>query len=287
MLGKLLKHDLRAVWRGWWPILPVMPIVSTVIAIMFRYLIIESSKTTPFVFGMIMAVVVIIGAYFVLMLTPVYTMLSCFIRFYVNLYTDEGYLTFTLPAKRKDILFSKTLTTVIFMSANTAALFLSVLWIIAVAIPTAEGQFLINFEPWRQLAEFLVKVIIPGFKVWFFVYIIEIVALVALGIFYSTALIQFCFTLGATVVKKAKLLVGILVYVAVTNIISSMGQTVYYFSMFSTMSGITVIVGGMSETAIIVAVAALLLLLNIACALFGCLFYYLTRNVLERKLNLA
>ena len=53
-----------------------------------------------------MAMLLVIACVMAIIASAVVTELLVFVRFYKNFFTDEGYLTFTLPVSRKDLLLS-------------------------------------------------------------------------------------------------------------------------------------------------------------------------------------
>ena len=78
------------------------------------------------------------------------TLIFVFIRYYKNFFTDEGYLTFTLPVKRSTLLNAKTVNAMIWG-------LLLIAFIIACAIPfsiispPSENGELINFTVYENL----------------------------------------------------------------------------------------------------------------------------------------
>ena len=102
MIRKLLKYEIRRLLKIWL----AMAVVSILFSIIggFSGSMMERSQGTSyegvFVFGLIVTIMVLIAFVY---LPPIFTM----IRFYTSLYSDEGYLTFTLPVKKNDILLSK------------------------------------------------------------------------------------------------------------------------------------------------------------------------------------
>ena len=116
MLKKLLKYDLRSVFRFWW----IVALISVGMAVLggFAQSILYNNDI-PRVINVIASIVVFFS-YFCMMGLAVLTQVLLFIRFYRNFFTDEGYLTFTLPVKRETLLNSKVLAGFIAMAAAAA-----------------------------------------------------------------------------------------------------------------------------------------------------------------------
>ena len=123
MLKKLLKYDIRAVAGLWWIGAVVSVGASILGAILMRFSIAVSDSNTPSVIlKMFATLALIVGIFCVIAVAVsyVFTMILVFVRFYRHFFTDEGYLTFTLPVKRSTLLLSKSINAVIwcFMTQN-------------------------------------------------------------------------------------------------------------------------------------------------------------------------
>lgn len=100
MLGKLIKHEFKAVSK----ILAILHVallfitIMGVIAINFR----STNDNLQFISRITMVMYVLI-----LIAVGVAVMIFIVVRFYRNLFTDEGYLMNTLPVKSYELIFSK------------------------------------------------------------------------------------------------------------------------------------------------------------------------------------
>ena len=114
MLKKLMHYDFKSVFKLWW-IGAVSTIALSVIG-GFLAEIFTTDRDIPepiYVLAIFGAILVYIG----FLAFGIFAEILVYLRFYKNLFTDEGYLTFTLPAKRQSILNSKvflgTLTSIL------------------------------------------------------------------------------------------------------------------------------------------------------------------------------
>ena len=100
MLGKLIKHEFRALSRFLLPIHILLLVACLIGRFMFQAM---DTMDLPNVI-LIVSFVFLISIWIVV---PCATSILIVVRYYKSLYTDEGYLTLTLPATRGQLLFSK------------------------------------------------------------------------------------------------------------------------------------------------------------------------------------
>ena len=128
MLGNLFKYDLRALS---WVLVPLHVAVLGVavvagIAGFAGYVVGDSPmgdalpSTVP-LSGMIMAVFVL--CLLAMFSASIATMIVIVHRFYCNVFTDEGYLTLTLPVSAHQIVLAKLLSGLLWMVVDVAVIF--------------------------------------------------------------------------------------------------------------------------------------------------------------------
>lgn len=139
MFGKLLKYDFKYVARIWWMLAVGVLGLSVAASLVFRAIFLNINSNGFFAFlsvlGMFFLVVSFIGIFGSLVVTEVLV----FVRFYKNFYTDEGYLTFTLPVKRSKLLLSKTLNSIIWFALHTALILVCVVIFLGLGIGSSMG----------------------------------------------------------------------------------------------------------------------------------------------------
>ena len=144
MLGKLFKHQMKSVSK-------VLIIIHAALLLLGLFLGItapnfaESSEFFNayefiFVFAMVLYIFLLAG---VLMAT--YILLG--IRFYRNMFTDEGYLTHTLPVKTGTLMFSHILTFTVWYVISMIVMFLSIALLVIGAGGGSELFELISYLP--------------------------------------------------------------------------------------------------------------------------------------------
>lgn len=126
MLGKLIKYDFKALNRY----LIAIHIMLLLTAVLGRFLFIERLIQNSGRLSDIWMVIITVGilVYVILFMTALFgTFLVISIHFYKNLYSDEGYLTHTLPVSRGQLLIAKTVSGSVWMIIDVVLVIISVL----------------------------------------------------------------------------------------------------------------------------------------------------------------
>ncbi len=153
-MKKLLKYDLKSVFKIWWiPLVVVSAIfvLSCFGALMFRQAAEEMNWLTEddFAFSVQFArvtsgaLLVFLGAA-AIWAFGILGLVMPLIRYAQSFFTDQAYLTFTLPVKNKSLYHSKLATALIFYGITTVVQLLFVLIL---------GYLLLNGEPLDGIME--------------------------------------------------------------------------------------------------------------------------------------
>ncbi len=291
MFRKVLKYDMASIKRYWWMIAVIVLAMSVVGSLVFRgvYYIFENEavlEDSPLMVlvalaGIIFLFVCVLAIFSSVFITAVMTHL----RYYRNFFTDEGYLTFTLPVSRKTLYLSKTVNTMFWSFAHVLLLVASIAIVLTIAPPPETGYGL-NFVVWEALGDAL-SLAWGSVGAWLIVYVAEVILLYLCASAMSVGLIQFCITVGSIVTKKYKLLASIGIYYGVNMVMQTVMQIVFMiFGMFmGTGFAILLERATMLEQQAVIAVGLLLGCLA-ACAL-ALVMHFVTLGLLERKLNLS
>lgn len=172
-------------------------------------------------------------------------------RFYKHKFTDEGYLTFTLPVKAESIFWSSFLHILIWMGiASVVASVASTLmfsigigpWFVEVIIKAFQEVGApplpeITPQEWAALGktlwEALVTIVKEGFLLTgapLYYVLISIQSLITP--FYTVVLTMTCIVIGSVLVKRMKLLVSVGIYLGFTSIIATLMQISVYVPSF-------------------------------------------------------
>ncbi len=286
MFKKLLKYDLRHVFKTWW-ILAVASVAFTVIgSIAFSIMSNDTSNQYPLI--TITAVLVFIVSIIGLSGFVIGNEIIIIERLYKNFFTDEAYLTFTLPVKRSQLLNSKLLMAIILSLSTSAVIIIDVIIFILLSPFRAEvfqaiSSFfeLFTAAPSEPVEPVNSLEILRGL-IFLVVGWIEYMVLSAALIISSYLALFACFTVGAVVSKKNRLIAAIGIYYGGSVVLSLLWQIVGTFAM----SGIIYIFDKTAAIADVTIMLLLLIAVGIMCAIAAGL-YCLNLWLLHKKLNLS
>lgn len=192
---------LKKLFRQEWKSFSLAPLITMIILAVIT-LILAISFMTPFweqdnIFLELFGSLTIIAYAFSLAALSFCVTLCTAVRFYKNLFTDEGYLMFTLPVKTSELLLSKTLVSVLWKFISIVFTVLSIFIVAFVAIFYLSDKGFVRF--FRQFSDLFrqalsemqdsLMVPVPLFFLW----------LILLGIcsmLFSTLYIYTCICLG-------------------------------------------------------------------------------------------
>ena len=277
MLKKLLKYDLRAIFKYWWIVAIASLGVSLFGGICVRVLDISTKIPNP---SFIVISLAAIGLYLTIFILPAFlavTEIFVLIRLYKNFFTDEGYLTFTLPVKRAELLNSKLIATFIALFATVSVIAFDVFLILLIGVPDIFGA--------KSIQEFFAFFgdAIADLGIYFFIYTSEILLISLLSGIASTLLVYICLTFAAVIAKKAKVITAIGIYYGVSTVFAYAFELVYFFGLILLAASIItmsdVLIPGLFVLILFVFVAFL------AAAIVA--MYVLEYWLLDKKLNLS
>lgn len=284
MLKKLMKYDLRATGRFWW----LIAVFTLLTCVFGGFLLRTALGIIQSGDGIIWAVICIVLFYFgmisVSMTLPL-TMLLVLYRFYRQLYTDVGYLTFTLPASRKQILNSNTLSACFWLILQLLTVGMGVALTLLLAPPVADGA---RFNPivYTSLAALLQRVW-AGIGAWTAVYALELIALVLIGVWMAVGFAQMCITVGATVFKRFKLVASVVIYAGASAFVAFVADALTSLSVVLLADGFIDVLSTSSGALQCLALALILLIACVISASVAVFMHLVTLDRIERKLTLA
>ena len=214
------------------------------------------------------------------------------IRYYTHFFTDQGYLTFTLPVKRSTQFWSKAVSGMLYLLGTAIVNAFAALCIfVGFAIP-----LLANPEVSAELGfSDLFGGVTSGdiFGVLCAVIAILLFFLVIVAIQFISLMAEYLLvTLAATLFRNHKLLSVIVAYFGFGALLTVAYFVGYFFIVIYFMLLVMFLVFGMMELIVIpilcwLAIYALLLIASAALVTVGLTFANLTVNRLERNINLA
>ena len=149
MLSKLLKYEFRATGRIMLPVYALLLVTaggtSVTGSLMGRY----PESTVLSIFRTLFMTLFAFTTFGVLLLTLVLMVY----RFYKNLMTDEGYLMFTLPVSRSQLIWSKLLVSLVWSVLSTVLAALA--WMAEISVVGRENVFSLIAQGLRSLRQHL------------------------------------------------------------------------------------------------------------------------------------
>ncbi len=275
MLKKLLRYDFKSVLRFWW----IAAISTLGLAVIggWSISVFENQKELPemlYVVATLAAIVAVLGG----VAFAIMTVILLFSRFYKNFFTDEGYLTFTLPVKRSSLLNSKLITSVATILMTGFVIIVDVL--IALCIAYYKDIFIKEF--WMELAKSIKEYFetYGGYAVYA---IIQTIVSAILSVVISVLFATCCITIASIIAKKAKVVTAIVIYY-VANSTVVFGLVMYnLFAMETLMDWLdSVPIYLENPTAVLMSLCRLLFS-GIFCAVLYSFQYWM----LDKKLNLS
>lgn len=274
MFSKLLKYDNRAVFKYWW----IAALGSILISAVGGFCLNVANNINPVhEFIETLAILGTTFSVFGMMLLPLITTILILIRYYKNFFTDEGYLTFTLPVKKTTLLNSKLMMTMIFTFASSILLIVNILILLAIGVP----EHFFSVETWTSIGDF-----IAGYFDYFggygAVYII-LVLLIIVAISAAQMLFVFlCITIAAAITKKHKVLVAIGIYYGANIALTVVMEILLFGGMFSVIG----MISSLESAATLLCVTFIMVGVLGAAIAVGAGLYLIQLYMLDKKLNL-
>ena len=277
MFRKLLKYDMQAIWRIWLWMAVAMVLVSFPCALGMRLMVSELSSSSPRVLLAIPGYLGFLLNYFVVAVFLVATEVLVFLHFYRHFFSDQGYLTFTLPVSRAKLLASKTVNAMLWMLFSVGVVGICLFEYVLIVPP--------EFVLFDAIAAFAVGIWESGGLS--LLLLVEMVLIFLSGLWLSTSVIQLCITVASILVKKLKLLVAVGIYYAVNVVLSTAFTVLFYVGLFVAIGSAESIIANVTDVEgalllVLVPLAITVILTTVAAAL-----HFFTLDKLERRLNLT
>lgn len=287
MLGKLFKHEWKATSRMGLLMLAALAIVTLLgvlgFAMPFSNVIGETTVygTDEDSWGMIISMIIAMATMMIYILTlmgVVYGMLIYMgVHFYKTLYSDEGYLTHTLPVTPRQLIISKVLNGGIWYALITVGMSVSVI-ILGTAMLISTGE-VIGFSEelgvvWQEFQEVIKSEM--GAEVIHVM--ISLVLVLAVAPFSSMMTLMGALTIGQ-LASKYRALMGILAYFGISML---NGVISYIISMIVSFSSMAIADATNSSISIAVTYDASL----VTSLIMLVVFYFVTHGILSKKLNM-
>lgn len=211
MLGKLMKYDMKYMAR----ILPWLYLGGIGFSAFITTLILLITDATVLILGTY-------AAYFLFIIAvegiTVCSSVFMMVRIYRNMFSDEGYLTFTLPVKNGDVLNSKILTGAIW------SFFSGIVALIMIALPITAAVYKVPelFKEDESSIGYIIDSLIKQFsmglagnEVKLIIFILLTLLLIVVSAFFAPAFYSFCCAITHKL-KKARAFASVAIFIGVS-----------------------------------------------------------------------
>ena len=271
MLKKLLKHDMRTMAKSSLPMLIVSLVVSVILCAMLYFTLSFSAEGVDSIVG-VMMVVTSFYAMGIMAIAAMYIVvyILSLVRYYKSLFTDEGYLNMVLPVETTTMLNAKMLSTLIWFSIGAVTTAIGLF--IAIGLPL----LLYNCSILSELAE-IFKLFISLFVSTSYAGPVGTLAIISVIVRFleSTVLVITATTIGASVMKRRRVLGAILFYFAITFVRENVISVIEFIIDFALIDAI-------GEGGVVLSLIAGIILSIVISV--GC--YLVDRMILNKKFNI-
>ncbi len=269
MVRKLFKHEFAALLR----ILLIVDAIVLGVGVLARVLLCFEQDTT--LFGIVYAMT-LIALIIVLVGGPAAAFVLSIVRFYKNMYSGEGYLTFTLPVTAEQHLWVKVATAI-------AVELLAFLVSVASFLIAFSGE--VTAEICKAFGELFQEIFLKVDKTHLALYLLEFAVLILVELFYGHFVYYACISLGQTV-RKNRVLCAVAFYFA------------YYILMQMASTALVIILGVASTTGVVEEIGRFLVAypyasvhiflvgMIVLSSFLALAFFSISRFVMRKKLNL-
>lgn len=274
MLGKLLKHEWKAVWK-----IPVLLIgILLAAAMMAGFTFHLPIWDSEWVGLPLSGVMMIITFYVAIIGVSLGITIYFAVRYYKNMFTDEGYLTNTLPVSSHQLLLSKVIT---MFSWNIISILA-----VAASIVIFMGMIILAFmEPGDG------KTIVDGFwelfdmSIWdspymqeFEGFCVSMIVMVLASAFSNTMTIVASVTIGQ-MVRRHRILGAFGAYFAIGTVMQIISTVILFPYMISTFDNVYV------ETPFPL-MTVMYLIISAVSVIIGVGLYFLSEYLIRKQLEL-
>lgn len=233
MLGKLLKHEWKAVWKVPTLLIGIVMLAGLVAGLTFAMPIWNSDWV-----GLPMSgVMLILTFFFGLSGVNIGIIIYFGVRYYKSMFTDEGYLTHTLPVSARELLLNKVITMSAWNLITAAGVIVSLMifgGVAVLALKPLDSEF--SRDVIRALAELPGLFTDPSLS-GFQTFCASLILMMFTSAFSGTMILIGAITLGQ-MVRKHRILGAIGAYFAINGVVQMVNTVVMMPLMFNSMNNV-------------------------------------------------
>ncbi len=227
MLGKLIKHELRSTWRIPALMIGVLMVISLVTGGTLALLLWSMENGRGWI-GLPFSLVALVLLYYAALIAANFgVVLYQAVHFYKTMFTDEGYLTHTLPVTSHQLLLSKAAVICIWNLTCIIGVFVSVFLL--------GGSFMVAFaEEFAEIKDEIMYVLRMGMMENWGGLIVSLGAMTIVSVFYSAAIIIGSISIGQ-MLRKHRILGAIGAYFGISSVVGLLSMIISTVIMFTSL----------------------------------------------------
>lgn len=272
MLTKLIKHE----WKFFWKVPAAINLCLIILSLLGIAFLASPLLTLDYDWIDAIAVSGFLVYYLAIMAGSLGVLIYSAIRYYKNIYTDEGYLTNTLPVTPRQTILSKLSVSVIWNFITSVVICVCVCMLLAFAL-TTYGDTNIWYEIshlWKELIDTLGG----GFQ--FFLFLLSVILLVLSSPFFSLTMLYSSISLGQ-LFKKHKVAGAVIWYIGEYIILQFVTSVLMNIPLFEGLLAIE-----SSKVSPLGVINTFMYGMLIFIIIGAAALYFLTEYMLKNKLNL-
>ncbi len=276
MVKKLFKHEIAYYLRSMLPIYGILLAIAAVSRIIQFF---EADNTVYNTLNIISILTYVVGIIAVFAMTMVFTIT----RYYRNLFTSEGYLSFTLPVTPTQHILTKLSTAVIVHAASLVVVLISACIITAGDVLIEVGnaiRYIIELIP-ERLAFTFKETTAAQWQVNIWLFAAEFILLLIAAVIYQMLLFYGCITVGQ-MSHKNRVLAAVGVYFGYYMVTQAIGTVLVIVSQFLPWEDLSLIF----LDAPIGCIHSLLIGYTLLNLLIATALFFVSRFIVHRRLNL-
>ncbi len=267
MFTKLLKHEFRSVAKPL-TIISIAALLAGGIGALLMWFTVSNIDISGREMFSVLSMLLLGGIYLGLIAYAVGAVIILYYRFYKNKFSDEGYLTFTLPVSTHQILLSTILNILIWSLIVMAVLFICIVLIVAPLFTQISQELHYYYSDLSYIME-EISYFSPEWP-------LQLLSVISNGI-YSIVLPLLSITIGSLIAKKHKILAAFAVGYGISTVVSTASGFLMILDLMNSVDYMYETVG-YSSTSIISS--------SITMLVIGVGGYFLMHYLIGKKLNI-
>lgn len=273
MLRKVFKYDFNSIMKYWLPCALISLVVALTAGLLGFMLDTMGDKyqTLNVLLSTVMVLCII-----ALIIFAVSGLVFAIIRTNKSFFTDEAYLTFTLPVKKSSLINSKLINIALFSAMSTLLCIIDIIIVFLICDSYELTRFLSQL--WSGICRFIANYT----GLYTPIHVVMILVLSLVSAFMSSSVLMLCLSISSIIVKKHKILVAVVIYYFYNVVLTTFFSITLFGNGFYQLIAKMMLMtkDGVNLSFIMIMLASIGI-----SGLIGLIFYMLTNYLFDKKLN--